>query len=82
MPDLMFERKVIRFEARADVCSRAMKDDALNHAVDYAVGAGAIGIQSYAQAEMISEQLGREDFIRSAQGIVSVRGNGGNHFVE
>lgn len=59
-----------------------MKDDALHHAVDYAVGTGVVRIQANAQAEMIAEQLGREDFIRCAQGIVRVGGDGGNHLVE
>lgn len=43
--------------------SYPVDDNALNYTVDYAVGAGAVWIQTDAQAEMITEQLGREDFI-------------------
>ena len=72
----------MRLRRRSWPLPRGMNDDALHHPVDHAAGAGIIGIQSLEQAQMIAQQLRRDNFKRRAQGIRQARRDGRDHGIE
>jgi hypothetical protein len=59
-----------------------MDGDAPHHPVDHAARAWIVGVDSFGQAQMISEKLRRDDFKWRAQRVRQIRRHCGNDGVE